>query len=264
MKITDFQKRKGEKQKISMVTCYDFTSARIVGRSAIDAVLVGDSVAMMMCGASQTVAATTDMMAYHTRAVVNGLAGVDKFIVADMPFPTVRLGEIEALKTVDALVKAGAHAVKAEGVSGHEQAISAIVGSGVPVMGHLGLTPQSVLAFGGYRVQGRDERAQNRIIEHAVRLEDLGCFSIVLECIPAPLAQRITSRLQIPTIGIGAGAGCDGQILVWQDLLGLQSDLRPRFVRRYLDAESMIQNALNAYDQDVKDGAFPNEKESYA
>jgi 3-methyl-2-oxobutanoate hydroxymethyltransferase len=263
MKITDFQKRKHEKKKISMVTCYDYTSARIVSRSAIDAVLVGDSVAMMMYGASQTVAATTEMMTYHTRAVVNGLTGAGQFIVADMPFPTVRLGEIEALKTVDALVKAGAHAVKAEGVSGHENAIGAIVGSGVPVMGHLGLTPQSVLAFGGYRVQGRDERAQNRIIEHAVRLEDLGCFALVLECIPAPLAQRITARLQIPTIGIGAGVGCDGQILVWQDLLGLQSDLRPRFVRRYLEAESLIQSALDAYDRDVKEEAFPNEKESY-
>src|SRR5262249_13621732 len=166
-------------------------------------------------------------------------------LIADMPFPSYRLGAIEAMKTVDLLVKAGAHAIKLEGVTGHEDVIERITGSGVPVMGHLGLTPQSVLAFGGYRVQGRDERAQSLLAEQATKLEDLGCFAVVLECIPAGLAAKITAKLRIPTIGIGAGPHCDGQVLVWQDLLGLQSELQPRFVKRYLEGESLIMDALS-------------------
>ncbi len=263
MKITDFQKRKREGGKISVVTCYDYTSARIVAGSAIDCVLAGDSAAMMMHGESSTVAANVEMMTWHTRAVARGLAGSEKFLIADMPFPSFRLGPVEAMKTVDTLVKAGAQAVKLEGVAGHEDVIATIIGSGIPVMGHLGLTPQSVLAFGGYRVQGRDERAQARLQEQALKLEDLGCFAVVLECIPASVAEKITAKLHIPTIGIGAGVHCDGQVLVWQDLLGLQSELQPRFVKRYLDGESLVRGALERYDREVKESVFPGEKESY-
>jgi 3-methyl-2-oxobutanoate hydroxymethyltransferase len=167
------------------------------------------------------------------------------------------------MKTVDALVKAGAQAVKLEGVAGHADVIEVIVGSGVPVMGHLGLQPQSVLALGGYRVQGRSEGARALLIEHALMLQEAGCFAIVLECIPADLALQITTKLSIPTIGIGAGPHCDGQVLVWQDLLGLQSELQPRFVRRFLDGETLIRKALTDYDGEVKQGSYPDEKESY-
>lgn len=263
MKITDFQQRKREGGKISVVTCYDYTSARIISRSPLDCVLVGDSAAMTMHGASSTVSATVDMLVWHTRAVAAGLSGAEQFLIADMPFPSFRLGSIEAMKTVDALVKAGAQAVKLEGLTGHAEVIETIIGSGVPVMGHLGLLPQSVLALGGYRVQGRDERAQALLLEQALKLQELGCFALVLECTPASLAQKVSARLDIPTIGIGAGPHCDGQVLVWQDLLGLQTELQPRFVKRYLDGATLIRKALTAYDGEVKQGTFPSEKESY-
>jgi 3-methyl-2-oxobutanoate hydroxymethyltransferase len=263
MKTVHFQQRKREGRKISVVTCYDYTSARIVGQSPIDCVLVGDSAAMVMHGESSTVSATVEMLVWHTRAVARGLNGAEQCVIADMPFPSFRLGAAEAMKTVDALVKAGAQAVKLEGVVGHSEVIETIVGSGVPVMGHLGLQPQSVLALGGYRVQGRDEGARTLLFEHALKLQEAGCFAVVLECIPADLARQITAKLIIPTIGIGAGPHCDGQVLVWQDLLGLQSELQPRFVRRYLDGESLIRRALTDYDGEVKQGSFPGEKESY-
>lgn len=263
MKITDFAKRKHEGGKISFVTCYDYTAARLVSRSALDCVLVGDSAAMMVHGEPHTTGATLEMLTWHTRAVARGLAGSDKFLLADLPFPTYRLGAVKGMQAVDALVKAGAHAVKLEGVAGHEDVIRHIIGSGVPVMGHLGLTPQSVLAFGGYRVQGRGERAQALLLEQAQQLQDLGCFALVLECIPATLAAQVTARLAIPTIGIGAGPHCDGQVLVWHDVLGLQSELHPRFVKRYLEGETLVRGALDAYDREVKEGVFPGEKESY-
>lgn len=261
MKIDDFRKRKRTGGKISFVTCYDYTSARSVSQSAIDCILVGDSAAMMMHGETATPLATIEMMAAHTQAVARGAA--NKFIVADLPFPTYRMGLVEAMKSVDRLLKAGAHAVKMEGVYGHEEVIQNIVGSGVPVMGHIGLTPQWVHALGGYRVQGKDEPAQRLLHEQALRLQELGCFAIVLECIPAQLAARITAELDMATIGIGAGAHCDGQILVWHDLLGLQTEFQPRFVRKYMDGAALMHEALEAYDREVKSGDFPNEQESY-
>jgi 3-methyl-2-oxobutanoate hydroxymethyltransferase len=188
----------------------------------------------------------------------------DKLVIADLPFLSYRRGVSPAIRAVGALVRSGAHAVKLEGVTGHVRVIRQIVGSGVPVMGHLGMTPQSVHQFGGFRVQGRVQTDAERIRNDAHVLQDLGCFSIVLECIPAELAARITSELTIPTIGIGAGRCTDGQILVLQDLWGVGSEHTPRFVRRYFDGNAVLTDALNRYDADVKGGQFPGSAETYS
>ena len=244
-----------------MVTAYDAWSARLVARSQVDAVLVGDSLAMVMHGHATTIPATVHLMALHTRAVA---ISIDcKFLVADLPFLSCRKGIPKAMAAVGALISSGAQAVKVEGVDGHEDVIGHIVGSGVPVMGHLGLTPQSVNQLGGYRVQGRSASDATSLLRQAQTLQDLGCFSIVLECVPADLAARITSELQLPTIGIGAGADTDGQILVLQDLWGVDPKPSPRFVRRYVDGERVLTDALDRYDADVKDVCFPGPGERY-
>ena len=259
--VRDFARFKSEHRKISIVTAYDAWSAQLVARSNIDAILVGDSAAMVMHGHHTTVPATVAMMAQHTAAVAR-TAG-SKFVIADLPFLSYRNGVATALRAVAALMRSGAHAVKLEGVHGHEDVIERIVGSGVPVMGHVGLTPQSVNEFGGFRVQGRDTADADKIVRQSHALEELGCFSLVLECIPAPLAARITSELSIPTIGIGAGPCTDGQVLVLQDLWGIGSH-PPRFVRRYIDGEAVLTDALDRYDADVKGGQFPSVTESYS
>src|SRR6201993_2402163 len=205
----DFLQAKLEKRKLSMVTCYDYTFARLRSKSPIDGILVGDSAAMVMHGYPSTLSANVELMRLHTEAVVRGAA--DKFVVADMPFLSFRKGLTAALDSASVLMTAGAHAVKLEGVDGHEDVIERLVGSGIPVMGHLGLQPQSVQAYGGFRVQGRECERAREIERQAKTLEGLGAFSIVLECIPAGLACEVTSSLRIPTIGIGAGAACDGQ-----------------------------------------------------
>ena len=244
-----------------MVTASDAWSARLIARSHVDAVLVGDSLAMVMHGHATTLQATVRLMALHTRAVATSLGG--KFLVADLPFLSCRKGIPAAMTAVGGLMESGAQAVKLEGVDGHEDVIRHIVGSGVPVMGHLGLTPQSVNQLGGFRVQGRNDADAANLIRQAQILQDVGCFAIVLECVPADLAARITSELQLPTIGIGAGAGTDGQVLVLQDLWGVDTTQSPRFVRRYLEGERILTNALNQYDADVKDACFPGPGESY-
>jgi 3-methyl-2-oxobutanoate hydroxymethyltransferase len=258
----DFARFKAEGRKISMVTAYDAWSARLVAGSNIDAILVGDSAAMVMHGHPTTLEATVGLMAVHTRAVARSAGG--KFLIADLPFLSFRQGVPAAIRAVGALVGSGAQAVKLEGVDGHEKVIRQIVGSGVPVMGHLGMTPQSVHRFGGFRVQGRTDVDAERILRQAHALEDLGCFAIVLECVPAELAARITSKLALPTIGIGAGAGTDGQILVLHDVWGLDTSHTPRFVRRYIDGERVLTDALNEYDTDVKATRFPGAAESYS
>jgi 3-methyl-2-oxobutanoate hydroxymethyltransferase len=260
--VRDFARFKQEGRRISMVTAYDAWSAHLVARSNVDAVLVGDSASMVMHGHHTTVTATVELMALHTAAVARSIAG--KFLVGDLPFLSCRAGIPTAIAAVGALVTSGAQAVKLEGVDGHEDVIRQIVGSGVPVMGHIGLTPQSVHRLGGFRVQGTDDADATRLIRQAHDLEDLGCFSIVLECIPGDLAERISTELTIATIGIGAGVGTNGQILVLQDLWGVGSGHTPRFVRRYLDGESLLTDALNRYDADVKDARFPGPTESYS
>ncbi len=260
--VRDFARFKAEGRKISVVTAYDAWSARLVARSAVDAILIGDSAAMVMHGHQTTLAATVALMALHTRAVARSAAG--KFLIADLPFLSFRRGISAAMTAVGALVRSGAHAVKLEGVDGHEDVVRRIVGSGVPVMGHIGLTPQSVNGFGGFRVQGRTDADQSTLLRQAHTLEDLGCFSIVLECVPAELAARITSELTLPTIGIGAGAGTDGQVLVLHDLWGVDPSHTPRFVRRYVDGERVLTQALDQYDADVKEARFPGPEESYS
>jgi len=258
----DFLHAKSEGHKISMVTCYDYTFARLVSKSAIDGILVGDSAAMVMHGFPSTISATVELMRLHTEAVVRGAAG--KFIVADMPFLSFRKGVAAALDAAAQFMVAGAHAVKLEGVDGHEDVIERMVQSGIPVMGHLGLQPQSVNAYGGFRVQGRSCESAREISRQAAALEQLGAFAVVLECVPANLAREITSTLRIPTIGIGAGAECDGQILVLQDLLGMNVDFRPRFARPFLDGAACVLDALANFDAAVKAETFPALEEAYS
>jgi 3-methyl-2-oxobutanoate hydroxymethyltransferase len=262
MTILDFKKAKLESKKISMVTCYDHWSAQIIAKTAIDCVLVGDSLAMVVHGHPSTLQATTEMMALHTAAVSRGAP--KKFLVADMPFLTFRKGIGPAMDCVEKLMQAGAHAVKLEGVDGHEDVVRQIVESGVPVMGHLGLTPQSIHKFGGFKVQGKDDSTALDIIRQAKQLEELGCFSMVLECIPAPVAKHITETLNIPTIGIGAGLSVDGQVLVLQDLLGMNDSFMPKFLKHYLKGHEVLAHALNKYDEEVKSLKFPTEAQSYS
>jgi 3-methyl-2-oxobutanoate hydroxymethyltransferase len=260
--VDEFARAKAARRKISIVTAYDAWSARLVARSTVDAILVGDSAAMVVHGHDTTLPATLSLMAMHTSAVARAAGG--KFVIADLPFLSYRKGIPAAMTAVGLLVRNGAQAIKLEGIEGHADVIRQIIGSGVPVMGHLGLTPQSVHRFGGFRVQGRSDAAATALAEQAHALEDLGCFAIVLECVPAALGARLTSELTIPTIGIGAGAATDGQVLVLQDLWGVDSGPAPRFVRRYVDGETVLTDALNAYDADVKDTRFPGPEESYS
>jgi 3-methyl-2-oxobutanoate hydroxymethyltransferase len=262
MNVLDFQKMKDEGRKISMVTCYDYSSARAVSESSIDCILVGDSLAMTMHGFPNTLSATTLMMALHTAAVAR--AAPSKFIVADLPFLSYRKGLKEAMDSVHELMSAGAHAVKLEGVRGHAEIVRHIVDSGVPVMGHLGLTPQSLHGLGGLKIQARTDAAVKILASEARELEDAGSFALVLECVPTEAARQVTKLLKIPTIGIGAGPGVSGQVLVYQDMIGLNPGFKPKFLRTYANAFDMIQAALNAYDTDVKSGGFPNDSESYS
>jgi 3-methyl-2-oxobutanoate hydroxymethyltransferase len=259
--VLEFAAAKAEGRRISMVTCYDAALARAIEASAVDCLLVGDSAAMVVHGHPDTLHATVEMMALHTAAVRRGAP--TRFLIGDLPFLSFRRGVPAALDAVAALMRAGAQAVKLEGVRGHEDVIEAITGSGVPVMGHLGLTPQSVHGLGGFRVQGQSDEDARRLLGDARRLEQLGCFALVLECVPAAVAARITAALSIPTIGIGAGSGCDGQVLVLHDLLGLGGDRRPRFVRRYCDGFALVRDAVDRFDADVKQGAYPGATESY-
>lgn len=262
MNVLDFAARKSSPQKISMVTCYDFWSAQLLNRTEVDTLLVGDSLAMVMHGFDSTVHADVDLMALHVRAVARGAP--DKFIVGDMPFLSVRKGLAHAMDAVQALMQAGASAVKIEGEAGQAELIAHIVESGVPVMGHLGLTPQAVHGFGGHRVQGREDGAARALAESARRLADAGCFAVVLECVPAVVARCVTESIGIPTIGIGAGRHTDGQVLVLQDLLGMNPDFKPKFLRHYADGFTTVSEAVNRFHEDIQAGCFPSRLESYA
>lgn len=261
MNVLTFQKHKEVQEKISMVSCYDYTSAALLNQSDVTALLVGDTLAMLMHGHKTTIPATVDMMVMHTLAVVKGAP--DKFVVADMPFLSYRKGLVHAMEVVEKLIQTGAQAIKLEGVSGNLELIHHIVESGIPVMGHIGMMPQLVNQFGGFRLQGKDEKIGEKIFNQAKLLEQAGCFSVVLECVPAALGKKITKTLHIPTIGIGAGPHTDGQILVFHDLLGFNQAFKPKFLKTYLDGSTLILEALNRYHREVVDGKFPSELESY-
>jgi 3-methyl-2-oxobutanoate hydroxymethyltransferase len=261
MKVTDFKKRKVSQQKISMLTCYDYSFAQIVAKSNVDTLLVGDSAAMTMLGEKSTLNISTETLSLFVRAVSRGAP--EKFLVADMPFLSFRKGLKAALDAVEKLMKAGAHAVKIEGADGNLKLIKHITESGVPVMGHLGLTPQSIHALGGFKVQGRNPEAFEKIKSDAVALENAGCFSVVLECVPAALGKAVSQSLSIPTIGIGAGPDTDGQVLVLQDMLGMNPDFKPHFLRHYLAGQNIFLEAFEKFHLDVQNLNFPNQKESY-
>jgi 3-methyl-2-oxobutanoate hydroxymethyltransferase len=258
--ILDFARAK--RGSIVMLTAYDALIARLVAESEADAILVGDSVAMVVHGYPSTVHATVEMMATHVAAVRRGAP--EMVVVADMPFLSVRRGLAAAVDAAGVLMQAGATAVKVEGVTGHEEVISHLVGSGIPVMGHLGLTPQSVHQFGGYRLQGRSSADAERVRSEAAAVEELGAFALVLECVPELLATSITDERSIPTIGIGAGAGTAGQVLVISDLLGLDPKFQPRFARRYLEGHALIGEAINQFARDVRGAEFPAREEVLA
>ena len=253
-------KQQGE--KISMLTAYDFTMAQIIDQAGIEIILVGDSASNVMAGFETTVPMTLDHMIYHTSCVVRG---VDRaLVIADMPFMSYQVTAKEALINAGRMMKeAGAHAVKMEGGKPIIDTVKKIVDAGIPVMGHLGLTPQSIYKFGTYKVRATDEEEAQDLIKDAKLLQEAGCFSIVLEKIPAKLAERVSKELDIPTIGIGAGAGCDGQVLVLHDMLGLNKGFNPRFLRRYADLHSTMTDAVQQYISDVKSKDFPNKEEQY-
>lgn len=258
MNIPQFKNAKGHK-KLSMVTCYDATFAAVLEESKVDAVLVGDSVAMVVYGHSDTVSATVDMITRHVEAVRSKYKGL---IVGDLPFLSAQKSQTDFIKDVQSLMQAGANAIKLEGVLGAETKITSLIQAGVPVMGHLGLTPQFVNAFGGFKVQGRTEEAEEAILKQALLLQSLGCFSIVLECVPENLAKKVSEALNIPVIGIGAGVNTDGQILVLQDLLGL-SDLNLKFVKKYESFKEKTLDALNSYCEEIETKDFPREEHSF-
>jgi 3-methyl-2-oxobutanoate hydroxymethyltransferase len=253
---------KEQDKKITMLTAYDTPFARILDQAGVDILLVGDSVGSVVAGYPNTLPVTIDEMIYHTRAVVKGTER--SLVVIDMPFMSYQINIEDAKRNAGRMIKeSGAEAVKLEGGVNMKETIEAIVAIDIPVMGHIGLTPQSVHQMGGFKVQGKVEEQKQKIIADAVAVEEAGAFSVVLECIPTELAQEITEQLSIPTIGIGAGAHCDGQVLVIHDLLGLLGDFRPKFVKSYVDLRAVISQAVEEFMQEVKKGAFPTEKHSF-
>ncbi len=261
MIIQDFQEKKDNRVPISMVTCYDSWSAALIAETEIDCVLVGDSLAMVVYGHDSTIPVSVGTMAAHTAAVRRGMP--EGFIIGDLPFLSYRKGLEQAMDSVGSIMSAGANAVKLEGAAGNVELVAHIVESGVPVMGHLGLTPQSVHQLGGFKVQARGEGAAEKLRNQALALAGAGCFALVLEAIPAKVAAEVSRALTIPTIGIGAGPDVDGQVLVLQDLLGVNTSFRPKFVRTWMDGSTLIREALDAYHRDVTSGQFPNGRESY-
>lgn len=249
-------------EKISMLTAYDFTIASLVDAAGTEVILVGDSAANVMAGHETTLPITLDQMIYHAQCVVRGAKRA--LVVVDLPFGTYQSDPQKALESSVRIMKeSGAHAIKLEGGKEIEESIRRIVNAGIPVMGHLGLTPQSIYQFGSYKVRAKEDTEAEKLISDAKLLEELGCFSLVMEKIPADLAAKVTASVNIPTIGIGAGAGCDGQVLVVHDMLGLNNEFKPKFVRKYLNLEDQIHQAIGQYVADVKSGDFPNVNEQY-
>lgn len=259
--VVDIMKKKG-KERIVMVTSYDSTMTKIIDASNVDIILVGDSAGMVMAGGETTLGITMDQMVYHTMCVTRAKPAA--LVIGDMPFLSYQTSVSDAVHNAGRFLKeAGAHGVKLEGGKRVLEQVKAIVRADIPVMGHLGLTPQSVHAFGGYKIQGRGDEAARLLKENALALQDAGVFSLVLECVPASVAKEVTESLEIPTIGIGGGPFCDGQVLVIQDLLGMSKDFKPKFVKRYAMLFDTIKEAVDTYAAEVRAGAFPDEEHSF-
>jgi 3-methyl-2-oxobutanoate hydroxymethyltransferase len=264
--VHELRRMKGAGEKIAVVTAYDATSARLVDRGGVDAVLVGDSVGMVVGGHESTLPVTLDQMIYHCAAVRRGLAraGSRAHLVGDMPFGSYQASADDAVRNAMRMVaEGGVEAVKLEGGAEYAEVIGRIVRAGIPVMGHVGLTPQSVHKMGGYVVQGRDGEAAQKLVQDVHALEAAGCYAVVLECIPAELARLVTGQVGIPTIGIGAGPHADGQVLVYHDLLGLETEFKPKFVKRFADLGPAVVAGVEAYVAEVKAGTFPAEEHSF-
>ncbi len=260
--LATIQDRKNKGEKLTMLTAYDYPTAVLLDEVGIDIVLVGDSLGNVVLGYPDTIPVTMDEMIHHTKAVKRGLTYA--YLVGDMPFLSYQVSEIEAIKNAGRFVKeAGADCVKLEGGVSMAGLVKTLVGIGIPVMGHIGLTPQSAQVLGGYRVQGRDADTAKELLDDALELEAAGAFSIVLECVPAEVMAEITSRLNIPTIGIGAGINADGQVLVINDLLGIRSGFAPKFVKRWADLNEISRKAVSEYKQEVESGSFPADEHTF-
>ena len=256
------EQMKSDSEKISMLTAYDYSFAKIIDNAGVDIILVGDSASNVMAGHETTLPITLDQMIYHASSVVRAVKRA--LIVVDLPFGTYQADSKVALKSAIRIMKeSGAHAVKLEGGKLAKDSIERILKAGIPVMGHLGLTPQSIYKFGTYNVRAKEEKEAKALIDDALLLEKTGCFSLVLEKIPNMLSKKVLNKIKIPVIGIGAGSSLDGQVLVSHDMLGMNKDFSPRFLRRYLDLDSLITNAVKKYSKDIKSGDFPNKKEQY-
>ena len=260
--VATFKSAKENGEKLTMLTAYDYSTAKLIDEAGVDSILVGDSLGMVMLGYEDTVSVTMDDMIHHTKAVTRGAKNA--LVVADMPFMSYQTSVYDAVVNAGRLLKEGrAQAVKLEGGQEFCEHISAIVKASIPVVAHIGMTPQSINAYGGFKVQGKSAEAANKIIEDAKAVEKAGAFAVVLECVPAKLAEIISNTVSIPTIGIGAGAGCDGQVLVYQDMLGMYSDFTPKFVKKYCSLGETMTAAFKGYIDDVKNGSFPEEKHTF-
>jgi 3-methyl-2-oxobutanoate hydroxymethyltransferase len=261
--VSTFREQKAKGEKISMLTAYDYSTAKLMDEAGINGILVGDSLGMVMLGYEDTLPVTMEDMIHHTAAVCRGTKNT--LVVGDMPFMSYQVSVEEAVYNAGRLMKEGrCQAVKLEGGASVCPQIRAITNASIPVMAHIGLTPQSINAFGGFKVQGKSEEAAKKLLEDAKAVEEAGAFAVVLECVPAKLAELISKSISIPTIGIGAGAGCDGQILVYQDMLGLFSDFTPKFVKKYANVGEMMTQAFRDYIADVQEGSFPAPEHTFA
>ncbi len=257
-----FKEAKAKGEKLTMLTAYDYSTAKLLDESGVNSILVGDSLGMVMLGYEDTLSVTMDDMIHHTAAVARGAKNA--LVIADMPFMSYQTSVYDAVVNAGRLVKEGrAQAVKLEGGLEICDHIKAIVNASIPVCGHIGLTPQSINAFGGFKVQGKCEAAAKRLLDEARAIEEAGAFSVVLECVPAALAKKISELISIPTIGIGAGAGCDGQVLVYQDMLAMYSDFKPKFVKQYANVGDIMKDAFKSYISEVSSGVFPAEEHSF-
>ncbi|MEE0859025.1 MAG: 3-methyl-2-oxobutanoate hydroxymethyltransferase [Acutalibacteraceae bacterium] len=260
--VLTFQESKTSGKKISMLTAYDYSTAKLMDEAGINAILVGDSLGNVILGYEDTISVTMEDMIHHTSAVARGAKNA--LVVADMPFMSYQTSVYDAVVNAGRLMKEGrANAVKLEGGAEVCPQITAISNAGIPVMAHLGLTPQSINAFGGFKVQGKTEQTAQKLLDDARAIEKAGAFAVVLECVPEKLATRVSNELSIPTIGIGAGAGCNGQVLVYQDMLGMFSDFTPKFVKKYADLGGIMKEAFKNYINDLNNGEFPKEEHTY-